>query len=380
MQLKRPLIILWLAKLILIFLAALAATRLIPYFGFMPYKEVLDNYQLPDFLNRMANFDGIHYLFIAERGYYHYEQAFFPLYPLLVRLVRPLFMGNTILAAIFLSNLALLLAMWIFLKLLELTRFKERRWWVLGFVLLFPTAFFFHVAYTESVFFLFLVASLYYLKKNRLPSAALSAALTALTRLVGIFLFVPLFMAVYERYRRRPQKFEKKEFLFALAPWIGLFSYMGYLYLTVGDPLFFINAQSAFGANRSTHIVLLPQTYFRYLKIFLTADLGFTYFVSVLEVVFFTFVFLMVCLELIREYRRRDLFLLSVAIFSLANILLPTLTGTFSSVPRYALFSVSVFFFLGNLKNRLLKAFLLAMFMALQALLFGFFVQGYFIS
>src|SRR3989338_7634876 len=51
-----------------------------------------------------ANFDGVHYLSIAERGYVQYEQAFFPLYPVLVRSIARTLHITYITAGEFISN------------------------------------------------------------------------------------------------------------------------------------------------------------------------------------------------------------------------------------------------------------------------------------
>jgi hypothetical protein len=71
---------------------------------------------------------------------------------------------------------------------------------------------------------------------------------------------------------------------------------------------------------------------------------------------------------------------LGLNLFSFANLLLPTLTGTFSSIPRYALLSFSVFLYVGQIKQSWIKASIAVAFIILHVLIMGFFVQGYFIS
>src|SRR3989344_1173973 len=85
----------------------------IPYLGFFPYKELALNYNLPEFLTALANFDGAHYLLIAQ-----YQQAFFPLYPLLIRWLSPIFFNNHLLTALIISNISFLLGLFIFSKYL----------------------------------------------------------------------------------------------------------------------------------------------------------------------------------------------------------------------------------------------------------------------
>ena len=90
----------------------------IPYLGFFPYKEIALEYNLPRILTALANFDGAHYLLIAEQGYYQYQQAFFPLYPLLIRLLSPVFPNNRLITALVISNLSFLFGLWLFRKYL----------------------------------------------------------------------------------------------------------------------------------------------------------------------------------------------------------------------------------------------------------------------
>ena len=76
------------------FLVILLSQKVIPYLGFFPYKDRLPGYNLPSWLSSLANFDGIYYISIARHGYSQYEQAFFPLYPMLIKFLTPLFLQD----------------------------------------------------------------------------------------------------------------------------------------------------------------------------------------------------------------------------------------------------------------------------------------------
>src|SRR3990167_11451176 len=82
------------------FLISFLSSYIIPYLGFFPYGEILKGYNIPQFLSSLANFDGVHYLLIARQGYVQYEQAFFPLYPLFIRFLSPLFLNNHLITAL----------------------------------------------------------------------------------------------------------------------------------------------------------------------------------------------------------------------------------------------------------------------------------------
>lgn len=360
---------------ILDFLIIFFSQKIIPYLGFFPYQDQLADYHLPNWLSSLANFDGLHYILIAKDGYSQYEQAFFPLYPMLIKFLTSVFFNNQMLTGIIISNLSFLLGLWFFAKYLEIGKWKSKIW-PLVFLLAFPTSFFFGAIYTEGIFFLFLVLTLYFLKKEHYLLVMIFAFLASTTRLVGLFLLIPIV------FHLAKTKIDFKKALVPLAPILGLVSYCFYLFKTTGDPLFFLTSQPIFGANRSSHLILLPQVYWRYLKIFFIANHDFRYYISVLEFFIFNLVFMVLIFDLFKNLKLKikNWETISLNIFSFATLLLPTLTGTLSSVPRYALFSLSFFIYLSQIKNIAIKYSITIIFIILHVLLLGLFAQGYFVS
>jgi len=364
------------------------AEKFVPYLGFFPYKELLVEYGLPSWISSFANFDGIHYLQIAKQGYSQWEQAFFPLYPILIKFLS-FIIPNFLVSALFISNISFIIGLIFFKKLMKLWGINTSL--PLIFLLSFPTAFYFGMVYTESLFFVLLILSLYFLHKKNYVAAGICAGLSSATRLIGVFLVIPFFiyLVAEKQINFKNYKFKIKNYLFLLAsPFFGLFSYMGYLWKTTGDPLFFFNSQPIFGANRSTHLIFLPQVYFRYLKIAFTASHNFQWYLSLFEMSIFSLVFAILILDFLKIKKHlsvastnlRGLQRLGLNIFSFINILLPTATGTFSSIPRYALLSLSFFIFLGELKNSTLKSVIVAIFALLQIAILSLFVRGYFVG
>ena len=150
---------------------------------------------------------------------------------------------------------------------------------------------------------------------------------------------------------------------------------MYYLYSKFGDPFLFISSVSSFGEQRDIgNLTLLPQVVWRYLKIFIISDKTFAYYLSVFE---FTIFFLVLFL-IYYAWRRKVRF--SYIIFSLIVLILPTLTGSFSSVPRYALGAFAVFIALALIKNVKVKVMLLTIGFIIQFFLAVYFLQGYFVS
>jgi len=378
------------------FVASFIAQKTVPYLGFFPYKELLVEYNIPSWVSAFANFDGIHYLLIAKQGYSQWEQAFFPLYSVLIRIVS-FIISNYLVAALFVSNVSFVIGLIFFNKLLKIWGIKTS--WPFLFFLSFPTAFFFGIVYTEGLFFMLFVLSLYFLQKKNYWLAGIFAAFSSATRLIGIFLVIPFFFSLCTKeglFIKCFVMYIKRYIFLFLSPFIGLFSYMFYLWLTTGDPFFFFNSQPIFGANRSTHLILPPQVYYRYIKILFVATHDFQWYLSLFEMSVFSFVSIILLLDLkrilslifIRPANLRGLqrpiktvySLLGLNIFSFINIILPTLTGTFSSIPRYALFSVSFFLYLAELRSKKVKIGLIVIFITLQIMLFSLFIQGYFVG
>lgn len=360
------------------FLTSFLATKYIPYLGFFPYKDVVLSFKLPNFIAFFANFDGAHYLSIVRRGYREFEQAFFPLYPLAIIFLVRLLKINGFISAFLISNASFFIGLILSFFLLEKKFKKNQIVWFYVFFLLFPTSFFFSAIYTEGLFFMLFIATLFFLKRKKYLIASLFAFFAATTRLIGVLLIVPILM---ERLANKKIKLTFTKIVLFLSPLLGLFSYSFYLYKTTGDPFFFFNSQPVFGANRSTKLILLPQVYYRYLKIFLTTGWSFQYFISLVEICIFTFVFVVLLLDFFRLIKPiKNYEEIGLNLFSLINLILPTLTGTFSSVPRYALFSLSFFIALSRIKNLFFKILIAIIFFILHFILLGFFIQGYFVS
>lgn len=152
-------------------------------------------------LELWTHWDGKWYLGIAAHGYLwtdhgHPPLAFFPLYPLLIRLGELVGLPS-IVAALLIANAALLGA------LLYVYHFIEAQWGsvaahrALWLLVLFPTGFFFFAPYTESLLLLCAVAALYHARRGQAVYAGIWAAAAIVTRPTGLIvlpaiLFTPV--------------------------------------------------------------------------------------------------------------------------------------------------------------------------------------------
>ena len=319
-----------------------------------------------------ANMDGVHYLSIAENGYVQFEQAFFPLYPLIIQFISRIANTSYALSALIISNASFFVGLLVFYRLAKLTdRAKPLRAVIL--LLVFPTSFFFAATYTESLYFLFATVVIFATKKHRFVLAGILGFLASLTRLFGVFLLV---ISGYEYIRVYGYRIHARHMLSLLLIPLGLVAYMIYLQYAVGDPIAFIHAQPAFGAGRTGGtIVLPPQVLWRYGKILTTVVPD----SPVWAVAFFELTaFLFGMWVLYRGWRAG--WDASYLFYSGAVLVVPALTGTLSSVPRYMLCAIPLFLILSSFSSR--KFYFVYALVSISVFIMGaaLYLQGYFVG
>jgi Gpi18-like mannosyltransferase len=369
-----------------LFLVGLVADGFIPYHPTFPYVDTyLSVSLLPRWFYSWGNFDGVHYLTIAQKGYFGTGliQAFFPLFPLLISVLINLKIPS-LLASLLVSNLFLLgsAVTWIILFTKEFN--KKIAWLSLIILLLFPSSFFLGAIYNESLFLFLTLQAFYWSKEKKWGLVCLFSILASSTRLVGIFLVPALLLENWQglslSYSFKNAKIwikrEYKNIILILLGGLGLVLYMSYLQLKFNDAFYFLHVQAEFGAGRQETLVLWPQVLWRYFKILITYqphDWKFFAIVQELILSIFGLVGILLALKKIRW---------SYLIFALGAYVLPTLTGTFSSMPRYILVCFPLYLWLALVLEKhprwqiawlLTSGFLLV----LNTMLF---IQGYWVS
>ncbi len=149
-------------------------------------------------------FDTLWYLTIATHGYSpgNGSTVYFPLYPLLIRAGGKILLGNYLLAALIISNLAYIGLLFYLYRLTTLLLEEETARRTVVYLAIFPTAFFFLAGYTESLFLLFTLAAFWYAHQKRWWLAGILGFLASLTRLQGVILILPLLYFYFERERQ----------------------------------------------------------------------------------------------------------------------------------------------------------------------------------
>lgn len=337
------------------------------------------NYQIAPELFAWANFDGEHYLSIAIFGYKEFEQAFFPVYPMLISFFAKPFspdlfssLQNSTVAGLLISNISFLLALLVLFKLITLDFPKKIAFTTIIVILFFPTSFYFGAVYSEALFFLLSILSFYNARKGRWFLASFFGMISSATRVFGILLFPALLI---EAYQQRVN-FSKMLWIFLIP--IGLGVYMLYQYLTVGDLFAFYNLQERVGEQHQKGVILLPQVYYRYIKMLLTVDYSEAiYQTIILEFATGILFFILPIYGYFKKIR------LSYLAFAMLGFLMPTIQGSFSSLPRYVIvlfpsFLAAGLWFAGIPKIvKIIVLFSLGLMLCLETVLF---LRGYWVA
>lgn len=179
--------------------------------------------------------DSEEYLAIAYGGYSVHPALinFPPLYPLLVGILGRVLLNHFLLAALVVSNLCYIGGLYFFYRLTAHHFDEKAAGYACIALAFFPTAHFFLMPYTESLFLLLTLAAFYALAKNRWWLGCFLAGLAAVTRLQGIVILLPIFWLYWQQFLQNKQKNEddnssrrlntKILALFLVPLWLALF-------------------------------------------------------------------------------------------------------------------------------------------------------------
>lgn len=196
--------------------------------------------------------------------------------------------------------------------------------------------------------------------------------LASLTRVFGILLFFSFLIEIL--IYKLPVK---KTFWILLIP-CGLAGYMIYLQMSVGDPLAFYNLQLVVGEQHQRGVVLFPQLIYRYSKMVMGSENLSPLLTTILfELATGVIFMLLPIIGLFKKVR------LSYLFFAFFGYVLPTIQGSFSSLPRYVLILFPSFMILGILLKDLhlyLKAGLAIISLILLIVETSLFLRGYWVA
>ncbi len=224
--------------------------------------ESMDAWYLP-----FSNHDGQHYLFIADQGYskgdtdyplsYFYDMnyAFYPLFPMCIRLMSMVF-GNIYIAALVLN----LILSYLFIHLFyAYARHYLPRPDALKSIMLFlsfPPAFWLSTIYTESLFLFSLFGFIYFYQLEKSYKSVLFAAMMPLIRGQAFFVSVAVGLYMLWQWYRARKEGGPFSFRYELANILGFAvggaAYFLYYYYTTGSFFTGMEAQKAWGEDANS--------------------------------------------------------------------------------------------------------------------------------
>ncbi|MFN8442648.1 MAG: mannosyltransferase family protein [Caldilineaceae bacterium] len=342
------------------------------------------------FLSMWAKWDSQWYVQIARDGYTFQplgqsNVAFFPLYPLLMRLLALALGGNFVFAGFLISMSAFFVALIVLYQLAQLElkdRDAARR--TLYYLAFFPTAFFFHAVYTESLFLLLALSATYFARKQQWAIAAACGLLAAATRNLGIVLWGLVMWEWLRHHGWRITQIHRRQtwlnlwraikrhwsepLLLAAIP-VGLLLYIFFLKLNFERPFAFIEAQAAWGRQNIGPLAVLYKEII-YLPNFKMNMGGVLHILNLMVTLSVLATIPFIWRKLGEGY----------ALYVLILLLVP-ISSALMSVIRYVLTLFPVFILLGGWgRHAWVDRFLLTVFAALLGVLTTVFVNWYFIA
>ena len=291
----------------------------------------------------VARGDASWYCAISEDGYERQpfdssvqrKWAFFPLYPIVLRIARIL-TGECFGTGVFLSNLFFFLALVFLHKLtLEWGFDSETANRALFYLAVYPTSYFFSLPFTESLFLLLTVSSFLAARRERWLLTGILGALASATRSGGVLLFPALALYSILRYRTwRP-----KEMLPLLLIPVGLVAFMILLWRLTGNPLAFKDVQVAWHRQPTFFI----STLWEYLRNY--RDVAFAW--NLVALNFAAVLWVLGC-GLFLLKRREWVF----SLYTFTMLFLPLSTSSLQSVTRYTSVIFPIFIVFGILGSR----------------------------
>jgi len=219
-------------------------------FGVQSY-QALQNERvvgLRGWLEIWNRWDALNYQKLAQFGYGATGElkpllVFYPLFPVSVRLFA-FITRDYLISAFIVSTIASLITAVVFLRLVELDYSKALAQRAVWFLFIFPTSYFLHIGYTESLFLMLALSSVYAARKQRWFGAAVFGAFACMTRPNGLVLLPMLVVEAVHQYRTTRRW--RWQWLYIPLAAVGFGAYLLMNKYVTGDTFAFISLQQQF--------------------------------------------------------------------------------------------------------------------------------------
>ncbi|HMT06660.1 MAG TPA: mannosyltransferase family protein [Pyrinomonadaceae bacterium] len=328
-----------------ILICLLVKTMLLVY-GYHSYEVFVDK-PFDDFnsyLKIWTRWDAESYLNIAEFGYVdegpkRFLLVFFPLYPLLTSLTAR-FVQNYILSAFIISGVASVALAISFRSLVKLDFSQKTAQKAVLFLFIFPTSYFLHIPYTESLFLALTIGCFWAARTNKWVLAGILGMLACQSRINGIILLPALLFEIWEQYKESRITNWRWSSI-CMIP-LGFISYLILNYAVSGKPLMFLEYQRE---NWGKYLQLPFEGLWGKFRTIIDQSPANSNMVGFQELLFVAIGFLSIVFAW--KYLRR-----SYLVWLIANWILFVSTSFILSVPRYTLTMFPIFILMSIASQR----------------------------
>lgn len=224
-------------------------------FGAKSFR-ILENKPLPGrlgWLDIWNRWDSLHYLQVAQFGYNTasvMKAWFYPLFPWCTRLVAYVVSHNYLVSAFIVSGFSSIAAAILLRRIVQFDHDAGISRWAVWFFLIFPTAYYLHIAYSESLFLALVLGSILAALFGRWWLAGVLGALSWMARPNGIILLPTLAVEALHQWIVT-RRWNWRWLWIAIVP-AGFAVYLLVNWRVTGDPFTFLRMRKKLFAMESS--------------------------------------------------------------------------------------------------------------------------------
>jgi len=231
-------------RILIISLITIVGSFIYAYVAYVLHRDIYPN----SLISIWNTWDTQHYIKIAMHGYSNTIIAernllvvFLPLFPLMIKIFSFVFQ-NYLLSGLIVSNLFYVVSVYYLYKLVSLDYKEDDALKSVIYFSVFPSAYFLHAAYTESLFIALTVASFYYARNDKWAISGILGMLSAMTRVTGI-LILPVLLIEYLHQKNFKKENIKYDIMWIFVISLGFLVYLIINFITYDNPFKFMEIQ-----------------------------------------------------------------------------------------------------------------------------------------
>lgn len=370
----------WLVSLIMVVITVEVFTNIIGEIYNFSYGFPSPMGRIETYAAGFNSWDGLFFEHIAQYGYQtKLMTPYFPLLPLLMNLLHRVTTLSYVHCGLLVVNLSYLIALMVFYRLALVNMGQEIARRTLWLIMIFPTAFYFNVLYTEAMTLLTTILFFYFLSNNDWYKAMMSGFFASAAHTLGVVVILSGFcFLIRHRQALSVKQFWCRFFSLGIIA-MGLLTYMIFLYFKFNNPFMFLTAEAYWHRTFTFPLVNVLQSLWVLMHnhLLLLTSAHFISFVNI----FATLIIVMLGGVMCFSYRKHLLFTIEMKLFFIITLLICLCSGAHhGSVESYARFMVVLFpaflVWADKLKNATLFLYTFIFMVMLKIMMTGIFASG----